>query len=140
MSSYIDFLVDGEHSIRGRIDDQLYDYMEDTFCWVKGTWLDGSVRSGFDYVGITEVVDEENIFQLCAIMQAWRQLFSCGPEKISIAVGYTYGSDPTDQTIDFTRPVTETFFKTEIIAQLDSIIAVCDKAIKENERVIVMGL
>jgi len=108
------------------LDDNLILYIIDTLKWVKTfSKLENNVeKNGLNYHGITYFKDE-GIKKLKNILLHWKNIFSLGENIIELE-GIFYNSQKK-------RNFKNKYSKKYIVENLEKIIALCEKAEKENK-------
>lgn len=117
-------LVGGEKEVH--LDDNLILYIIDTLEWVKTfSKLENNIeKNGLNYHGITYFKDED-IKKLKNILFHWKNIFNLGEDVIELE-GIFYNSQKKKNSKNKYR-------KKYIIESLEKLIALCEKAEKENK-------
>ena len=117
-------LVGAEKEVH--LDDNLILYIIDTLKWVKTfSKLENNVeKKGLNYHGITYFKDE-GIKKLKNILLHWKNIFNLGENVIELE-GIFYNSQKKKNSKNKYR-------KKYIIESLEKLIALCEKAEKENK-------
>ena len=117
-------LVGAEKEVH--LDDNLILYIIDTLKWVKTfSKLENNIeKNGLNYHGITYFKDE-GIKKLKNILFHWKNIFSLGENIIELE-GIFYNSQKKKNSKNKYR-------KKYIIESLEKLIALCEKAEKENK-------
>ena len=108
------------------LDDNLILYIIDTLKWVKTfSKLENNIeKNGLNYHGITYFKDE-GIKKLKNILFHWKNIFNLGEDVIELE-GIFYNSQKKKNSKNKYR-------KKYIIESLEKLIALCEKAEKENK-------
>ena len=117
-------LVGAEKEVH--LDDNLILYIIDTLKWVK-TFLkleNNIEKNGLNYHGITYFKDE-GIKKLKNILFHWKNIFNLGEDVIELE-GIFYNSQKK-------RNSKNKYSKKYIVESLEKLIALCEKAEKENK-------
>lgn len=119
------------------IDDELFNYLSDTFAWVRAQYPNGKWGDGFDPYAYSIVRDRRDLERLREIASAWRNLFELGPEQIVLTgnYGWVEGEAPQKGTYDRLR-----FEKAELTESMTRLIEVVDTALKNGQYVIHFGI
>jgi len=117
-------LVGAEKEVH--LDDNLILYIIDTLKWVKTfSKLENNVeKKGLNYHGIT-YFKEEGIKKLKNILLHWKNIFNLGENVIELE-GIFYNSQKK-------RNSKNKYSKKYIVESLEKLIALCEKAEKENK-------
>ena len=117
-------LVGAEKEVH--LDDNLILYIIDTLKWVKTfSKLENNIeKNGLNYHGITYFKDE-GIKKLKNILFHWKNIFNLGEDVIELE-GIFYDSQKKKNSKNKYR-------KKYIIESLEKLIALCEKAEKENK-------
>ncbi|EUB36571.1 MULTISPECIES: hypothetical protein [Fusobacterium] len=117
-------LVGAEKEVH--LDDNLILYIIDTLKWVKTfSKLENNVeKKGLNYHGITYFKDE-GIKKLKNILLHWKNIFNLGENVIELE-GIFYNSQKK-------RNSKNKYSKKYIVESLEKLIALCEKAEKENK-------
>ncbi|ASC03634.1 hypothetical protein [Fusobacterium polymorphum] len=117
-------LVGAEKEVH--LDDNLILYIIDTLKWVKTfSKLENNIeKNGLNYHGITYFKDE-GIKKLKNILFNWKNIFNLGEDVIELE-GIFYNSQKKKNSKNKYR-------KKYIIESLEKLIALCEKAEKENK-------
>ena len=117
-------LVGAEKEVH--LDDNLILYIIDTLKWVKTfSKLENNIeKNGLNYHGITYFKDED-IKKLKNILFHWKNIFNLGEDVIELE-GIFYNSQKKKNSKNKYR-------KKYIIESLEKLIALCEKAEKENK-------
>ena len=117
-------LVGAEKEVH--LDDNLIIYIIDTLKWVKTfSKLENNIeKNGLNYHGITYFKDE-GIKKLKNILFHWKNIFNLGEDVIELE-GIFYNSQKKKNSKNKYR-------KKYIIESLEKLIALCEKAEKENK-------
>ncbi|HCE31963.1 hypothetical protein [Fusobacterium sp.] len=117
-------LVGAEKEVH--LDDNLILYIIDTLKWVKTfSKLENNIeKNGLNYHGITYFKDE-GIKKLKNILFHWKNIFNLGEDVIELE-GIFYNSQKKKNSKNKYR-------KKYIIESLEKLIALCEKAEKENK-------
>ena len=117
-------LVGAEKEVH--LDDNLILYIIDTLKWVKTfSKLENNIeKNGLNYYGITYFKDE-GIKKLKNILFYWKNIFNLGEDVIELE-GIFYNSQKKKNSKNKYR-------KKYIIESLEKLIALCEKAEKENK-------
>ena len=117
-------LVGAEKEVH--LDDNLILYIIDTLKWVKTfSKLENNVeKKGLNYHGITYFQDE-GIKKLKNILLHWKNIFNLGENVIELE-GIFYNSQKK-------RNSKNKYSKKYIVESLEKLIALCEKAEKENK-------
>ncbi|WP_037290897.1 hypothetical protein [Saccharibacillus sacchari] len=118
------------------IDDDLFDYMYDTFRWLRAQYPNGQWGNGLDNYGSSLIQHPEDIRKLQEIAIAWKSLFGAGPEEIGLTGNYGWdGADPQNGFYEKLK-----FPKHELIQEMDHLIEVTEKALETGICVIHFGI
>ena len=117
-------LVGAEKEVH--LDDNLILYIIDTLKWVKTfSKLENNIeKNGLNYYGITYFKDE-GIKKLKNILFHWKNIFNLGEDVIELE-GIFYNSQKK-------RNSKNKYSKKYIVESLEKLIALCEKAEKENK-------
>ena len=117
-------LVGAEKEVH--LDDNLILYIIDTLKWVKTfSKLENKIeKNGLNYHGITYFKDE-GIKKLKNILFHWKNIFNLGEDVIELE-GIFYNSQKK-------RNSKNKYSKKYIVESLEKLIALCEKAEKENK-------
>ena len=117
-------LVGAEKEVH--LDDNLILYIIDTLKWVKTfSKLENNIeKNGLNYHGITYFKDE-GIKKLKNILFHWKNIFNLGEDVIELE-GIFYNSQKK-------RNSKNKYSKKYIVESLEKLIALCEKAEKENK-------
>ncbi|BEO97706.1 coproporphyrinogen III oxidase [Fusobacterium nucleatum] len=117
-------LVGAEKEVH--LDDNLILYIIDTLKWVKTfSKLENNIeKNGLNYNGITYFKDE-GIKKLKNILFHWKNIFNLGEDVIELE-GIFYNSQKK-------RNSKNKYSKKYIVESLEKLIALCEKAEKENK-------
>ena len=117
-------LVEAEKEVH--LDDNLILYIIDTLKWIKTfSKLENNIeKNGLNYHGITYFKDE-GIKKLKNILFNWKNIFNLGEDVIELE-GIFYNSQKKKNSKNKYR-------KKYIIESLEKLIALCEKAEKENK-------
>ena len=117
-------LVGAEKEVH--LDDNLILYIIDTLKWVKTfSKLENNVeKNGLNYHGITYFKDE-GIKKLKNILFHWKNIFNLGEDVIELE-GIFYNSQKKKNSKN-------KYSKKYIVESLEKLIALCEKAEKENK-------
>ena len=117
-------LVGAEKEVH--LDDNLILYIIDTLKWIKTfSKLENNIeKNGLNYYGITYFKDE-GIKKLKNILFYWKNIFNLGEDVIELE-GIFYNSQKKKNSKNKYR-------KKYIIESLEKLIALCEKAEKENK-------
>ena len=117
-------LVGAEKEVH--LDDNLILYIIDTLKWVKTfSKLENNIeKNGLNYHGITYFKDE-GIKKLKNILFHWKNIFNLGEDVIELE-GLFYNSQKK-------RNSKNKYSKKYIVESLEKLIALCEKAEKENK-------
>ena len=117
-------LVGAEKEVH--LDDNLILYIIDTLKWVKTfSKLENNIeKNGLNYHGITYFKDE-GVKKLKNILFHWKNIFNLGEDVIELE-GIFYNSQKKKNSKNKYR-------KKYIIESLEKLIALCEKAEKENK-------
>ena len=117
-------LVGAEKEVH--LDDNLILYIIDTLKWVKTfSKLENNIeKNGLNYYGITYFKDE-GIKKLKNILLHWKNIFNLGENVIELE-GIFYNSQKK-------RNSKNKYNKKYIVESLEKLIALCEKAEKENK-------
>ena len=117
-------LVGAEKEVH--LDDNLILYIIDTLKWIKTfSKLENNIeKNGLNYYGITYFKDE-GIKKLKNILFNWKNIFNLGEDVIELE-GIFYNSQKKKNSKNKYR-------KKYIIESLEKLIALCEKAEKENK-------
>lgn len=117
-------LVGAEKEVH--LDDNLILYIIDTLKWIKTfSKLENNIeKNGLNYHGITYFKDE-GIKKLKNILFHWKNIFNLGEDVIELE-GIFYNSQKKKNSKNKYR-------KKYIIESLEKLIALCEKAEKENK-------
>ena len=117
-------LVGAEKEVH--LDDNLILYIIDTLKWVKTfSKLENNIeKNGLNYHGITYFKDE-GIKKLKNILFYWKNIFNLGEDVIELE-GIFYNSQKK-------RNSKNKYSKKYIVESLEKLIALCEKAEKENK-------
>ena len=117
-------LVGAEKEVH--LDDNLILYIIDTLKWVKTfSKLENNIeKNGLNYHGITYFKDE-GIKKLKNILFNWKNIFNLGEDVIELE-GIFYNSQKK-------RNSKNKYSKKYIVESLEKLIALCEKAEKENK-------
>ena len=117
-------LVGAEKEVH--LDDNLILYIIDTLKWVKTfSKLENNIeKNGLNYHGITYFKDE-GIKKLKSILFHWKNIFNLGEDIIELE-GIFYNSQKKKNSKNKYR-------KKYIIESLEKLIALCERAEKENK-------
>ena len=117
-------LVGAEKEVH--LDDNLILYIIDTLKWVKTfSKLENNIeKNGLNYHGITYFKDE-GIKKLKNILLHWKNIFNLGEDVIELE-GIFYNSQKK-------RNSKNKYNKKYIVESLEKLIALCEKAEKENK-------
>jgi len=117
-------LVGAEKEVH--LDDNLILYIIDTLKWIKTfSKLENNIeKNGLNYYGITYFKDE-GIKKLKNILFHWKNIFNLGEDVIELE-GIFYNSQKKKNSKNKYR-------KKYIIESLEKLIALCEKAEKENK-------
>ena len=117
-------LVGAEKEVH--LDDNLILYIIDTLKWVKTfSKLENNIeKNGLNYHGITYFKDED-IKKLKNILFHWKNIFNLGEDVIELE-GIFYNSQKK-------RNSKNKYSKKYIVEILEKLIALCEKAEKENK-------
>ena len=117
-------LVGAEKEVH--LDDNLILYIIDTLKWVKTfSKLENNIeKNGLNYHGITYFKDE-GIKKLKNILFHWKNIFNLGEDVIGLE-GIFYNSQKK-------RNSKNKYSKKYIVESLEKLIALCEKAEKENK-------
>ena len=117
-------LVGAEKEVH--LDDNLILYIIDTLKWIKTfSKLENNIeKNGLNYHGITYFKDE-GIKKLKNILFYWKNIFNLGEDVIELE-GIFYNSQKKKNSKNKYR-------KKYIIESLEKLIALCEKAEKENK-------
>ena len=117
-------LVGAEKEVH--LDDNLILYIIDTLKWIKTfSKLENNIeKNGLNYHGITYFKDE-GIKKLKNILFNWKNIFNLGEDVIELE-GIFYNSQKKKNSKNKYR-------KKYIIESLEKLIALCEKAEKENK-------
>ena len=117
-------LVGAEKEVH--LDDNLILYIIDTLKWIKTfSKLENNIeKNGLNYYGITYFKDE-GIKKLKNILFHWKNIFNLGENVIELE-GIFYNSQKK-------RNSKNKYSKKYIVESLEKLIALCEKAEKENK-------
>ena len=117
-------LVGAEKEVH--LDDNLILYIIDTLKWIKTfSKLENNIeKNGLNYHGITYFKDE-GIKKLKNILFHWKNIFNLGEDVIELE-GIFYNSQKK-------RNSKNKYSKKYIVESLEKLIALCEKAEKENK-------
>ena len=117
-------LVGAEKEVH--LDDNLILYIIDTLKWIKTfSKLENNIeKNGLNYYGITYFKDE-GIKKLKNILFHWKNIFNLGEDVIELE-GIFYNSQKK-------RNSKNKYSKKYIVESLEKLIALCEKAEKENK-------
>ena len=117
-------LVGAEKEVH--LDDNLILYIIDTLKWIKTfSKLENNIeKNGLNYYGITYFKDE-GIKKLKNILFHWKNIFNLGEDVIELE-GIFYNSQKKKNSKNKYR-------KKYIVESLEKLIALCEKAEKENK-------
>ena len=117
-------LVGAEKEVH--LDDNLILYIIDTLKWVKtfSKLENNTEKNGLNYHGITYFKDE-GIKKLKNILFHWKNIFNLGEDVIELE-GIFYNSQKK-------RNSKNKYSKKYIVESLEKLIALCEKAEKENK-------
>ena len=117
-------LVGAEKEVH--LDDNLILYIIDTLKWIKTfSKLENNIeKNGLNYYGITYFKDE-GIKKLKNILLHWKNIFNLGENVIELE-GIFYNSQKK-------RNSKNKYSKKYIVESLEKLIALCEKAEKENK-------
>ncbi|NGZ76962.1 hypothetical protein [Saccharibacillus alkalitolerans] len=118
------------------IDDDLFSYMYDTFRWVRAQFPNGQWWNGLDSYGYSLIKDRGDIRRLGEIAKAWKRLLELAPPSVKLTGNY--GWDGAD--LQNGRYEELWFEQREIVLQLDNLVKVTEKALKDGVYVIHFGI
>lgn len=119
-----DFKIQGEEN-KIHIEDNIILYIIETLSWIN-TYNDEELQhpnKGINYSGIT-YFDMNGIIQLKEILLGWRSLFEEAPVVFRLKGFYSFTTNKIEKDL---------YLKRKVLPQFDSLITLCEIAIKENK-------
>lgn len=124
------FGVESEGGIK--INDNLVQYMLDSFRWIPTHWNKiAAENNGLNYHGATFIVERSDILQMKNIIIGWKNLFELASDKFILH---------TEYDVEERRFVETNMEKNSVVSELDSLIVLCENALKEEKIIVHFGI
>lgn len=112
------------------ISDIVIQYIGDSLNWIYTTW-NGKVRkNGISYYGFS-IIEGNEIEKFEFIVKQWRELFCLSPEEFYLTGNFL---------LDENRYEKNQIKRDELLKELDSCIAICERAIIEKAKILHNGI
>ncbi|NGZ76963.1 hypothetical protein [Saccharibacillus alkalitolerans] len=112
-------------------DDELLDYLYDTFRWIRAQYPDGSEGNGLGSGAYSVIRGRDEIRKLRGMAQAWKNLFGVGPERMTLTGNYGWTADPQNGTYE------KLFYRKEdLIERFEDLTRVAEHALENGMDVI----
>lgn len=112
------------------ISDIIIRYINDSLQWIYSIWNDGKRKKGISYYGYS-IIEGEEINKLKNLVMQWENLFSLSPSEICLT---------GDFLLDKNQYEKNKIRKECIIAELHSLVEICEEAIKEDANILHNGI
>lgn len=112
------------------ISDMIIRYIGDSLKWICTTWNGKRLQNGISYYGFSFIENGE-IIKLESIIKQWMELFCISPDEFYLTGDYLPEEKRYENIL---------VKKEEILKSLNSFVYICEKAIKENAKILHNGI
>lgn len=112
------------------VPDELLKYINDSLEWIYSTWNGDKYNKGLSYYGFS-IIEVNEVEKLIKIIRAWKELFECAPCDFLLHGDYLLDEENYEKN---------KFKKDEVIDLFDSLMILCQKAKKQNFKIIHNGI
>lgn len=114
------------------INDSLVQYMLDSFRWISTHWNKTAAdNNGLNYHGVTFVINQSDILQMKNIITSWKNLFELASDNFILH---------TEYDVEARRFIETNMEKKAVVSELDNLIVLCGKALKEEKIIVHFGI
>lgn len=112
------------------ISDDIILYIKDSLEWVNMIWNGKNINKGINYYGYS-IIENEEIYKLVKIIETWKNLFYLAPNEFFITGCFCLDNQSYEQIF---------LEKNALLLELDTLIMLCKKAIKEDLNILHRGI
>ena len=112
------------------ISDDIILYINDSLKWIDTIWHGNSINKGINYYGYS-IIENKQIFKLIKIIEAWKYLFSLATEDFYLTGCFCIHDESYEKLF---------FKKNKLLTELELLIFLCKKAIKQNSNILHRGI
>lgn len=117
-----------------KIHDDIILYINDTLKFIKSRWVSGDIKSGIDYYGYS-IISGDEICKVKIIFESWRNIFKQAESEIILTGEYCWSEAEKDG--EYEKTVVD---KNELIASLNILINMCDRAYNDGKHILHLGI
>ena len=112
------------------VSDMIIRYIGDSLKWIRTTWNGKRLQNGISYYGFSFIENGE-IIKLESIIKQWIELFCISPDEFYLTGDFLPEEKRYENIL---------VKKEEILKSLNSFVYICEKAIKENAKILHNGM